>query len=372
MFAPPEGYNFTGPRRPRGLGAVGGMAVGADQLVVGDGRRLVFWNDLGGLASGQAADGLVAAEAFSSPEAWQGRMAVDDAGRLWSLRAEGVDVFAMPLTAVSRPLARIMPAGQAIPVLGGGDLVLGRYRHGLAVVGAGRAVWIADPANHRVVRIRHPLEAPVVDVVLGQLGPGPGTCNRGLEPPPNVTGREVLRTDVLCYPGAVSVDKGGNVYVSDHTVEAEGNWRMLVFLAATVPEGLREPIYGPEADRVFPYRTLQPGATFEAAFDSGNRMAVGYNAYLAGRYRYGRFIGIYFDPLDPRSLPDTHLRDLTSLPWTLRFDAHDNLFVADTNRHRVLVYWRPLGPFRRHPVAKAVLPWTTADGGARRGGGRDS
>ncbi|MFQ5460723.1 MAG: NHL repeat-containing protein, partial [Anaerolineae bacterium] len=58
LFSPPEGYNFADPRRPRGLGAIGGLAVGADQLVVGDGRRLVFWNDLEGLASGQAADGL--------------------------------------------------------------------------------------------------------------------------------------------------------------------------------------------------------------------------------------------------------------------------------------------------------------------------
>ena len=77
-------------------------------------------------------------------------------------------------------------------------------------------------------------------------------------------------------------------------------------------------------------------ATWEPAFDSSNRMVVGYNSYVAGR-----FVGVYDDPLGPDTLPDAYLYDFSSMPYTATFDDDDNLYVGDINRGRVLVYRNP-------------------------------
>jgi hypothetical protein len=357
LFSPPTGYNESLGGRTSELGAIGGIAVGADQLIVGEGKRMLYWNGLRGLASGAEASGILDTAALGGVEAWQGRMAVDDADRLWSLRAEGTFIFALPLRGDSVPLARILPPGEPIPVLGGGHLTPGRYFHGLALTPGARSLWLAEPGQHRVIRIRDPLTAPVVDVILGQTGPAGGTCNRGLERAPKDSGREVTRMDVLCHPGSVALDGDGNLFVGDHTIEAEGNWRQLVFLRATVPERQSRLIVAPEADKEFPYRQLQPGATFEAAFDREGRMLVGFNSYVVGRDEdAGRRVGVYLDPLRAGGLPDGRLEDLVSLPWSVKVDAWGDVYVADSNRHRVLVYWRPFATHRLRGGPQAFLP----------------
>ncbi|MCY4652055.1 MAG: hypothetical protein OXC95_02690, partial [Dehalococcoidia bacterium] len=86
-----------------------------------------------------------------------------------------------------------------------------------------------------------------------------------------------------------------------------------------------------------PYRNTEMlAATWEPAFDSSNRMVVGYNSYVAGR-----FVGVYDDPLGPDTLPDSYLYDFSSMPYTATFDDEDNLYVGDINRGRVLVYHNP-------------------------------
>ncbi len=65
-------------------------------------------------------------------------------------------------------------------------------------------------------------------------------------------------------------------------------------------------------------------------------MVVGYNSYMAPR-----FVGYYDSPLGPNTTPNGFLKDLGSMPYAATFDENDNLYVADQNRNRILIYWRP-------------------------------
>jgi len=95
-------------------------------------------------------------------------------------------------------------------------------------------------------------------------------------------------------------------------------------------------VFAPSATKIFPYDNTQPAMTFEPAFDSTNRMVVGYNGYSGTR-----FVGVYDDPLGPDTNPTAYLNDYGSMPFAATFDRYDNLYVADSNRNRVLVYWNP-------------------------------
>jgi hypothetical protein len=155
---------------------------------------------------------------------------------------------------------------------------------------------------------------------------------------------------MLCYPGALALDRFGNLYVSDHAAEVEGNWRLLRFAAALFPPAITTPIFAPSATKIFPYKNTQPAITFTPAFDSDNRMVVGYNPYLGGR-----FVGIYDDPLGPVTNPNAYLKDFYSWPQAVTFDAMNNLYIGDGNRGRVLIYW---GPFNNPipPGTSLYLP----------------
>ena len=239
---------------------------------------------------------------------------------------------------------------------------------GIAPVGAGEFVWLSDSDNHRVLRIRDPLTNPVVDVILGQEDASGNECNRGrFEAAARTSVAIESNSDVLCYPGALSVDRFGNLYVSDHGLEAHGNFRLLVFSAAALPTTNSEAIFAPFASKIFvrsavgrtnlwahptgrgtvigDYDQTLLAATWEVAFDSTNRMVAGYNGYVAPR-----FVGVYDDPLGPDTLPNAYLYDFGSSPFTMTFDDDDNLYVGDLNRARVLVY---RNPFDNPPRASA-------------------
>ena len=63
---------------------------------------------------------------------------------------------------------------------------------------------------------------------------------------------------------------------------------------------------------------------------------MGYNSYLAPR-----FVGYYDEPLGSSTTPTGFLKDFGSMPYAATFDDKDNLYVADLNRNRVLIYWNP-------------------------------
>ncbi len=366
LFYPPAGANFTSPVN---IHSSRGVVIWNDQLVVSDIERLMFWNGLDTLDNGRPPDGVVGSK-FEEGY-WTdccGRIKVDEAGRLWVLGFEGrrfIDVYQLPLTEYSVPLHTIWLDGQTFPVLGEHAEVFIEDRvFGIAPSGHGEFLWLSDTDNHRVLRIRDPLTTnPVVDLILGQGRHEGVLCNRIAPLKPHAGGDPEgalldPKPDTLCFPGALSIDRLGNLYVSDHSLEVEGNHRFLIFTAEILPLTNSTTIYGPAADKIFthsaegvsnlwadrwetnvrvPYRNVRMSAAiWEPAFDSSNRMVVGYNSYVAGR-----FVGVYDDPLGEETLPDTYLYDFSSMPYTATFDDRDNLYVGDINRGRVLVYHNP-------------------------------
>ena len=366
LFYPPGGINFKGDREIRN-GT--GLAVYGDQLIAADTKRLLFWNGVSDLRSGQAADGIVGETNWSpTGETCCGQIKVDGAGKLWVLGTDAtryIKVYQLPLTTHSVPIKTIRTEHASFPILGMSErITLGRYIRGIAPVGSGEAVWISDAYNHRVLRLRDPLGEPVVDAILGQIDASGNKCNRRAHIGPWDRPQDVVGApdaDMLCYPGALSLDRFGDLFVSDHSLENAGNWRLLVFSPHSTPAGSNSAIFAPAAAKVFtdlgaveerffadiwePRQAVEIGrvylrsrqtATWEPAFDSTNRMVVGYNSYMAPR-----FVGYYNEPLGNNTTPSGFLNDLGSMPYAATFDDKDNLYVADLNRNRVLIYWNP-------------------------------
>ena len=385
LFSPPGGHNFKGGRE---LGWVAGVAVYGDQLIAADPKRLMFWNDVKNLRNGQSADGVIGETFYlHSAHTCCGRIKVDGAGRLWVLGTDTtryIKVYQLPLTAQSEPIRTIQTDSLTLPVLGTNETVrlgpttfvipasghrqsstvtLGPYIRSIAPVGNGEMVWITDSYNHRVLRIRNPLNNPVVDVILGQTDAAGNKCNRRAHIGAWDNPVEVLRSprpNMLCFPGGLAYDRLGNLYVSDHSLEVAGNKRLLVFAAGSIPIDNQSVIYAPAATKVFtslgtverryfaprwePRQAIDISghvmvgtvATWEPAFDSVNRMAVGFNSYAGPR-----FVAFFHSPLGPDTAPSGFFHDLVSMPYAATFDENDNLYVTDINYNRILIYWNP-------------------------------
>ena len=99
---------------------------------------------------------------------------------------------------------------------------------------------------------------------LGRSDTGPPAagilCNRGLIPPPNQPTTLVAAEDMLCHPGALSLDRLGNLYVSDHGPEVEGNWRLLMFVAGLFPANNTAPGTTPGAAPTQPQPQMPPSS----------------------------------------------------------------------------------------------------------------
>ena len=384
LFYPPGESNFMGNR---GLRSGSGIATFSDQLIVSDYGRLMFWNGLQTLSNGKPADGVIGDVNYR--QRWIsccGDIKADDVGRLWTLSVEGVsgfiDVYRLPLTNQSAPMHTLWTKEDSFPVLGTKTkLSFGRRMLGMTPVGDGKFLWLSDTDNHRVVRIRNPLSEPVVDVILGQETSDGDKCNRRGRIDPSDYSHAVLTNpsaNMLCFPGDLSVDRMGNLWVSDHSLEISGNHRLLMFSVSLFPDNNSAVIFAPPATKVFethgntdsnlavssygeaeiidsPYFGEYRAATFEPAFDSQNRMVVGFNMYLGGR-----FVGVYDDPLGPSAEPTGYLNDLASMPVSAHFDEHDNLYIGDQNRSRVLVYWNPLNnpppDSKRLAIIRSISP----------------
>jgi hypothetical protein len=369
LFSPPGGYNLTTGRRLEHPAWVG-VTVTQNQLIVADGR-LLFWNNPTTVTQGKPADGFVGASSITElPNPGFTQAKSDASGRVWVTKASEVRVYQAPLATGAQPLRTLSD----VAVLGGGQISFDGEGevYGLAPTQDGQYLWVSQPRRHRVLRIREPLSnAPVVDVVLGQTSLAGTACNQGLVPAPNTGTSEVAGLDMLCFPGAISLDRQGNLYVSDHFLEVEGNWRMVMFNAALFPASPDTVLFAPAATKEFP-KSGAPGfphsfQSFEPAFDSTNRMVVGFNPYSGKRFVQ------YFDdptgvnPADPRdpayASPSGQLSDFYGWPVGATFDSADNLYVYDANRGRVMIYFRP---FRRYSVSGAVAIAGGDDLGANR------
>jgi 5-hydroxyisourate hydrolase-like protein (transthyretin family) len=353
LFSPPVAAQNQISGRRLGAPAWVGVAAVSNQLVVGDGR-LLFWNNPPNLGNGQSPDGYVGT---SSPTEFPPEtfgfyyLKADAQNRVWVSRNSEIWVYQAPLTVGAQSIKIIKGP---IPVLGGGEIRFGGYPYeflGLVPSSDGKFLWVSQTDQNRVLRIRDPLTNPVVDVVLGQTDLTGNQCNRGVirEHGPNP------ELNMLCYPGALSIDKRSNLYISDNMIELRGNNRVLLFPLSLFPDNPSSVIFAPNATKEFSTDWKDwPGGSgegwtgemFEPAFDSANRMVAGYNPYSGAR-----FLGYYNDPARLNSsgspkdisyaIPDGLLKDYYGWPIAMTFDQNDNLYAYDANRGRVLIYKNP-------------------------------
>lgn len=339
LFSPPDGYNLLTPRRfiPT---AWTGVAVAGNQLIVSD-SRLLFWNlgsnyDLSVLSNGKTPDGYVGASSFTNvPNPQYSQLKSDASNRVWAAKTDSIVVYQAPLTTGTSPIKTIT---SPLNVLGGGQVTFDSTKGvwGLAPTTDGQFLWVSQPYKHRVFRVRNPLsDNPMVDVILGQIEVNGIYCNRNPNDPANTNAWAVpnpsfVSANTLCYPGAISLDKQNNLYVSDHYIEIAGNKRLLMFSANNFLANNSSVTFAPNASKEF-----SGSATFEPAFDSTNRMVIGFNPYTNNRFLQ------YFNPSNTTFVPDGRLEDFYNWPVALTFDYYDNLYAYDANRGQVRIYKNP-------------------------------
>jgi hypothetical protein len=341
-----------------------GLAISDDQLILVDGR-VVFWdhplnsNGQLNLTTNQPANGFV--DAISFTEGYFSccyGLKVDKAKTVGSaahnhlytsLSLAGgtlprVEIFNLPLHTGDRPIKTIsVPYTQGYAVLGRPNERIKSQEnpytgfHGFLPTDDGRFLWLSLSDQSRVVRLKDRLgriladpavgQADlVVDVILGQTDTTGTTCNRGQTP---------ATPNSMCFPGMMSFDLNGNLWVSDHSLEIRGNSRLLEFEASLFPTNTTQLIIAPNASKVIPSIS-----SWEPAF-LGNKMVVGLNPYGASpNSNGGWFPAIYTNPLTATT-PTDYIKDYYSMALPATFDNRGNLYMADLDRARVLIYKDP-------------------------------
>ncbi|MBI2133169.1 hypothetical protein HYU11_00645 [Candidatus Woesearchaeota archaeon] len=335
LFSPPEGYNFVSGKRMFHP-AWTGVAVVGDQLVASDGR-LLFWNDKNRISKGKPPDGFIGANNityYPNPQYGQVKSA---AGMIWATKIKSIEIYQAPLKSGDKSFKSI---SQNVDALDGSKLPLTDV-WGIAPTPDGKFLWVSQPNQHRVFRIRDPLsENPIVDIILGQSSTEGIYCNqdpyeKANKDPWAEPDKKSEDLDKLCWPGAISLDRKGNLYVSDHFIEWAGNKRLLMFLKEDFPDKPSSIIFAIKAKRIFPKMT-----TFEPAFDRNNRMYIGFNPYSGNRFVQ------YFDDIESNPSkrydmvlkPDGKLNDYYGWPVAITVDDDDNVYVYDANRGQIRIY----------------------------------
>ena len=334
------------------LWVVNGMEVAGDQLVVADADRLLFWNAPAAAASGAPADGVVGQPDLGTmgDGGYFGRPDADRAGRLWvSHSGASIRAYRLPLVSGAAPVIELR---SPLPLAGGGSfawtdsVAIGD----LAIDASDDRLWASDRDNNRVFRVRDLAGRPTVDYVLGQPKVTSTGCNHGLGP-------KSPGQDALCAPGGLAFDSRGNLFVSDHAREFDGNHRLLMWADGSFEAAPARAVFGTAASRVFgrsgsfgETSCLTPlCAPFHPAFDRADRLVVGLNPYIAG-FDAGRF-PLVFDDILADTWPSSQLADYFSMSLQGAFDRFGNLYQSDHNRSRVLVYRQPFGGDGRMPTS---------------------
>jgi hypothetical protein len=356
-----------------GLGLVVAPSAGVTQLIVGDRNRLMYWNlDYAnspslGLTNGKAADGFAGTTPstvnyFAGLEF--GRIAADQVSpqsHLWVVRGSNssqvhLEYYNLPLTSFQTPVASL---NSPIPLLGGGSVVLGTRLDGITVDPTGTYLWITDRGNNRVLRVRNPITNPMVDIIIGQPNATATAVNQG----------GTMAANTLNRPGSVTYDHHGNLYISDFSLEADGNSRILEYDAANIQNNSpTSPRFNLSADHVYErggnftggdcsgFNTnLSICAPFGPGFTSqDDEMVVGNIGYGGSRWPV-----VFDNPLTNFDTPSSYLNDFLSLGYTATFDSQDNLFLIDPDRSRLLIYWHPFSPnLSPTPTSTAVFTST--------------
>lgn len=344
VLVQPDAKLFNAPHDPgsnflsgRSFGSPRGVVASNNQLIVADEKRLMFWSNPTTITNWQTASGFVGVpDGFSKNPKSYGRIVADAANHLFVTHDDRIEIYNLPLTSSSYPAASMSAQlqdleGHAINLLANGALNTG----GLSATSNGSHLWVALPDSSRVIRIKNPLTSPVVDVVLGQLDYLGTACNMGepANPPSSFNERK------LCNAGSVSLDSQNNVHVSDSSLEARGNKRLMVWSANNFPTNTAQTIYATPANNI----VLSDAGPLQIAFDANDRGVVGYNPYqLVPSVNPKRSLNILTDLLTVDStLIFDEFNDYYVFPYAADFDSNGNLYVVDMNRFRILMYKLP-------------------------------
>ncbi len=370
-----------------GFASPGGVAVatagGVTQIIVGDHLRLHYWDmpagGPSGLTNGNPETGYAGA---SQPYLYvgntYGRIKSDRMGHLFAVHGGNtIEAFNLPLTSGA---SAILTLPTALPLLGGGNVSFNFRVDGIAVDPTGTYLWATDTINSRIFRIRNPLTSPMVDIILGQPNATATGCDgNGTYTPyggPNgcgCTGGTVTRY-VMNVPGAVVLDHNGDLFVSDYSLETQGNGRMLRWDASTLaaaaaqanttgvvqfgnpgipPDGLFGRTSFNALSGNIPSSGEAMNAPFEPAFNSDDsRMVVGMNGQ--GGFRFP----VIFQNPRIGDTPIGKLQDYGPLSGSETFDDADNLYVVESNRNRVMIYYKPfdITPTPTPSITPTVIP----------------
>ncbi len=213
---------------------------------------------------------------------------------------------------------------------------------GVEVDAAGN-LYVADSANHRVLQYNTPFTSDgIADRVFGQGGNfSAKSCNAGGQP----------NASNLCSPIGVAVDSAGTLYVADR-----GNHRVLSFvspLTDSVADGvIGQPGLAQNApnrvdgrglsnpSRVVIDRSVTPNRLYVADTDNHRVLAWNSATGFANGAPADKVLG---QPDAVSSGCNTGGVSAGTLcyPRGLAVDALGNLYVADTNNHRVLLFNTP-------------------------------
>jgi hypothetical protein len=338
----PHGFYYS-------FGVAVGSAGGVTQLIQSS-DLIRFWNmpagGPSGLSNGQAVDGVIGAPnpslPYFNPSGEFGRVKTDQTGHLWAQGpADDVLVFSLPLTNGETASVTL---SSPLPLLGTSQPISFQEANGdIAVDPNAQFLWISDPPDSRVLRIRNPLTHPQVDIILGQ----PNAAGTMVDYP----GGNPSQTN-LNYPGGLALDHHGNLYVADHSLEVNGDGRLLRYNASEIGNTGTTAIFGLPASAVYGAGGLtnftSAGCATGAlnggvcgpwgpAFNSDDSiMVVGSDAQHSNNF----MVLVLDNPLTADD-PVTYLNDYDPQAYSETFDAQDNLYVANHNRSRVLIYLHP-------------------------------
>ena len=362
---------------------------GVTQIIGNDGPRIHFWNMPSGgpanLTNGVPEDGYAGTnQPYVDEKDTFSQMAQDQSGHLWVIHGgTRIERYDLPLPSANPETTPTDVFTGPLSVLGKALPVTIQHAYGLAMDNWGN-LWYSDQVYSRVMRIHDPLRlagGPYIDVVLGQVDPGSGPigdyCNGTGAPTGGACANTSPTAKTLNWPGHIVVDhqpNGGDLFVADHSLEDEGNLRVLRFDAKSLPPNPASCVFDLPADGVYgtggsftAYRPCVDGNpcpptgeddiayAWGMAFNSDDTILVaGTNGQISGRPPV-----ILQSPLNgimPAGTPDIpgagdnpigHLEDFGPQSMSLKFDGQDNLYVGENNRSRILVYLHPftaLGP----------------------------
>jgi len=320
----------------------------SSQLYVSDRQRLLVWNNPSSLSTFAQADHVVGQDNFESNlnnnggifnAIGLGAQTIDPAGKLFLASDNRIYIFNIPITSSGKNYSVYkmlysdwQNSSQNIVWADDGSPVTFNPA-GLAFDSRTGALFISDPDRHRILRVKNPLGAATVDLVIGQPDKSSSAQNLGsLNPVRNG----------LASPTYLSIDNFGNLYVVDASYELNGNRRLLRFNASklTPQSGNIFPLTNADAvfsKSSFTSRNLepnQPGSPTAVGFDSANRMLLLSDGY---GNKFDERVYFYETPqLGEVVYPDSLIKIPMSQGSSVLFSDEGKLILQDHTWNRLL------------------------------------